>query len=447
MKKIKSLILLAAFSVFSSPLFSMDLTEVTATITNAFEGITDDNEGLTVFRSLNIPVGARAESLGTACTALGDDITFFDYNPAASSVLESSEAALFHNAWIGDSALDTLAGTGRYGNLGYGGQLKCFYVPFAEYNMFGDKVAGSYYSETSVTGNMSYNFKPGYYFKGVAVGGNIRASWRSVPDYTDNKTDAIIPDSGLAQSGLGIMVDAGVLFRFNFRKNFASREPNLKVGASLSNIGVALTGFGKSVELDDPLPTKLNIGASYRIINPILITLDLRKPINLQNIPASETFAIGTGAEFTITNFCKVSTGLQLQGGNPKISVGSTFELKKVTMSINYTLDMTSSANPVNHISCSLKAKLPGRAKVRENIQKKIDDNYIEGLRLYALGEYEEAISHWDVAIEAAMQKEMNVTFEPAMNAKVSARRFLESKKRITDMNTFGGATERNQKK
>ena len=414
---------------------AFELTQAAAGMAEAFEGLVDDNEGLTSFRSFNIPSGARVESLGGAGTALCDDISFFDYNPAASAILESSEAAVFHNAWIGDSAMETIAATGRRGQLGYGGQLRCFYVPFTEYNYFGDKVAGNYYSETAVTANMSYNFKAGYYFKGVAVGGNFRAAWRNVPDYTDNDTDKIIDGSGLSQSALGLMVDGGVVVRFNVMKNFASREPNLRVGAALNNVGVSLTGFGKSVGLDDPLPTRLSLGAAYRIIKPILVTVDFKKPINIQNIGSSEKFSASLGGEFTVASFCKIDAGLCIQGGSPRISIGSSFELKRVEVGINYTFDLTSSANPVNHISCSVKAKLPGKARIRGNLQKKIDENYIQGLKLYAQGEYEEAIAHWDIAIEAAMDKQMSITYEPALEAKVAARRFLESKQRITDMN------------
>ena len=63
--------------------------------------------------------------------------------------------------------METLCATSRNGNLGYGAQFKCFYVPFSEYNLYGDRVAGSYYTETSATINVSYNFLAGYDFKGL----------------------------------------------------------------------------------------------------------------------------------------------------------------------------------------------------------------------------------------------------------------------------------------
>ena len=74
------------FSVSAGNVFSLDLSDAGSSLADAFGWSSDDNEGLSSFRSLNIPVGGRAESLGTACTALCDDVVFFDYNPAASSV-------------------------------------------------------------------------------------------------------------------------------------------------------------------------------------------------------------------------------------------------------------------------------------------------------------------------------------------------------------------------
>ena len=261
--------------IFSFFLFSphaLELTDLESSLADIFSSSIDPNEGNTIFRSLNIPAGGRCEALGTAFTALADDSSFFDYNPAASALLDESEISVSHNAWISDSALETLALTRRNGKFGYGAQVKCFYVPFTEYNLFGDRVAGNYYSETSATFNFSYNFLAGYNFKGIAFGTNLKFAWRSVPDYTDNRDDSIISGSGLEQSALGIMADAGLLMRFNALKFYQDREPNLKFGLSLNNFGFALTGFGNSVKKDDDTPARISLGISYKPFSRILFT-------------------------------------------------------------------------------------------------------------------------------------------------------------------------------
>ena len=251
MKKIFSI---SVFFIFLTQIHALDLTDTQSTLADIFPSSVDPNEGTTVFRSMNIPCGGRTEALGTAFSALCDDSTFFDYNPAGSAILNQTEISLSHNAWIADSALETLALTHRNGNTGYGAQLKCFYVPFSEYNLYGDRVAGSYYSETSATFNLSHTFLAGYTFRGISAGANLKLAWRSVPDYTDNRDDSIISGSGLEQSALGIMGDLGAMASFNALKFYQDREPNIKLALTLNNFGASLTGFGSSIKKTMTLP-------------------------------------------------------------------------------------------------------------------------------------------------------------------------------------------------
>lgn len=392
-------------SVFS--VFSLDLSGANTALSDKFFNSVDKNEGSTTFRSLNIPSGGKAESLGTAFTALADDASFFDYNPAASCIMENTEVSVSHNAWIADSAVETIGGTIRYGDFGFGSQLKCFYVPFTEYNAFGERVAGNYYSETTATLNASYNFFNGYNFKGLAAGANVKAAWRSIPDYTDNDTDEIISGSGLAQSAAAFMLDFGMILRFNIAKHYSSREPNFRFGLSLLNVGTALTGFGSgSLKSDDPLPTKIAAGISYKPIQPLTFTFDIKQPVNLKNPALSEKWSIGTGTIIQFTDYFSLLAGFLLQGANPRISTGSEFILGKVKMNVNYTFDLTSSLNPVNHISLNAKINLGDRG--RALLRNAVDNYYKEGLEYYAKGELQKASECWQKALE------LDKGFDPA---------------------------------
>jgi hypothetical protein len=428
-------ILILLFSLFSiSKAGALTLSDINSKFGDIFDSFSDDNAGSTIFRSLNIPSGGRAESLGTAVTGLCDDITFFDYNPAGSSVLDQSEAALFHNAWIADSAQETLEGTFRVNNFGMGLQFKCFYVPFTEYNLFGDKVAGNYYSETSFTLNMSYNFFAGYDFKGIALGYNIRGTWRSMPDYTDDRTDEIISGSGFSQSALGIMGDGGILLRFNFLKHFNDVEPNLCFGLTLNNVGIAFTGFNSDFQFDDPLPTRAAFGFSYRMMKSLLITGEFRQPVNLFDIPSSEKFSLASGLEINVTKFFDFETGFLISGANPRFSLGSQFLIAGVKMNINYTLDLTSSFNPVNHISLAARLLLGdrGRGTVKAEVQKK----YAEGINLYSKGTREDivaAIIKWNEAKD--LSKTIGIKYDPAIQAIKTAQSLLDVHDQI---NAFG---------
>lgn len=429
MKKIFSA---ALFFIFLSGSQALDLSDLQSSLADIFSSSIDPNEGRTVFRSMNIPSGGRSEALGTAFAAVSDDISFFDYNPAASAVLDASEIAVFHNAWIADSAQETLSFSQRSGNLGYGAQVKCFYVPFSEYNLYGDRVAGSYYSETSTALNIAYNFLAGYTFKGLAVGGNAKVAWRSVPDYTDNRDDSIISGSGLEQSALGFMADAGLLLRLNALKFYQDRDANLKLALTLNNFGFALTGFGKSVQKDDDTPARISFGLSYRPFSRLMITTEVRKPILLSDFSSSGKISFATGIESQLTKIFAFQLGFLLQGANPRFSMGSEFDIKGIKMNVAYTLDLTSSANPINHISLSAKISMGDRGR-KEQLQR-VDESYLEGIKFYSEGLYDEAIQKWEEAILLARESPLCIKYEPAIQARKTALRFNRQK---AELETF----------
>lgn len=417
-KKIFALTVLIFLILGPISLFSLDYTDFYGDWSDSFYPLLDKNGGLTVFRSLLIPSGGRSESMGTAFTALANDIGFFEYNPAASSVLEKTEFAFFHNAWIADSAVETIAYTMRLKNLGLGAAVKCFYVPFTEYNIFGERASSGYYNETTATLNLSYNFLSGYNFKGIALGANLKASYRGMPDFADDSTMEIIDGSGLAQSAIGIMADVGMQMRFNLWKFYSSREPNFHFGLVLSNLGAAFTGLGENITWDDQLPSRVAVGVSYKPIRPLLFSLEFRQPFNLSNFSISEKWSVAFGTSIQCTDFFSFQAGFLLSGANPRISFGTEFNVRDFLININYTFDMTSSVNPINRISLCAKMDLGDRG--RKSLQNSVDALYSEGLGLYNEEKLEEAIIVWEEALK------LDNTFDPARECIEKAKIMLD---------------------
>lgn len=406
----KSLFLLTILGLFSNKgLNALSYSDLITNLSDIFYSFLDENEGQTSFRSLLIPFGGRSESLGGAYTGLCDDINFLQYNAGAGAVQKESQIALFHNMWIADSKMETIAATTRFKNiphLSLGGFVSCFYLPFTEYNIFGDRVAASYYSETLAAINFSYNFLAGYDFKGFSLGGNLKTAWRGMPNYTDNNTNEVINNSGLAQSGLAFMGDLGLLLQFNFLKFYYSRDPNVRIGFSAQNLGVSLTGWGQQVVLDDPLPSLLSAGISVKLVKPVTLSLEFQQPINLQNLSTYLKPYIASGISLEFTNFLSVLGGFAIKGGNPRFSAGFEFEVAKVRFNFNYTLDFTSSFSPLNKLSLSLKLKLGDKG--RSIIDKQVDEYYQQGLIYYAEADYQAAIDVWKEALK------LNKRFDPA---------------------------------
>ncbi|MBR1638571.1 MAG: UPF0164 family protein [Treponema sp.] len=400
---------------------ALSLFDDNTLISDFFYSTLDSNEGTTSFRSLLIPFGGRTESLGNAYTGLCDDINYLRYNPAAGALQKEGQIALFHNSWIADSKLDTLAFTTRFNkipSLSFGTFLSCFYLPFTEYNAFGDRVTSGYYSETTGAFNISYNFFEGYDFKGLALGATVKASWRSIPNYADDDTGLVIPNSGISQSAAAFMADIGMMMQFNFLKFYSSRDPNVRIGLSLQNLGAAVTGFTKTLVQDSPLPTLASAGISVRFIKPFTLSLDFSQPLNLQDLKTYHLPYISTGISVQFAPFLLFLAGAGIKGSNPHINAGFEFEVAKIRLNLNYTLDFTSSLAPFNKFSLSAKIMLGDKG--RSITAAKIDELYSEGLMFYAEEKWEEAIECWEKVLK------LNRHFNPASLGIKAARYRIE---------------------
>lgn len=414
-KHIRSVFILIL--VLHSALFALDLSDPYNYLSQILSPLVDKNEGETTFRSLLIPGGGRSEAMGSAFTALANDISFFETNPSGSSTMKNTELAVFHNSWIADSRLETVSWTQRADTLGYGASIRCFYVPFTEYNTFGERVSRGYYTETLGILNVSYNFFSGYYFKGIAVGGNLKAGFRSVPDYAENQ-GGLKKNSGLDQSALTLMADLGVQTRFNLLKFYNSRDPNFFVGMTARNVGPPIKG--------DPLPTLTTAGAAWKPAKPITISAEIQQPLNFVDISHSGIPALGAGVSVEFAQFFTFLGGFQLKGGNPRVSIGGEVNVNDIQFNINYTLDMTTQAALFNRISLAAKLNLGDRGRFER--QQKIEKLYIAGLKLYAAGDLAEAIVLWTDVLK------LDKKFDPAIEGIQTASASLDIQRRIQEL-------------
>ncbi len=344
-----------------------------------FSGLEDPNTGLTIFPTLLIPMGGRYEGMGTAFTAVSDDSGFIESNPAGSAVLENGELAFLHHSWIADSNMEGIIWTMRLRNLGLGAAAKFLYVPFTEYNDWGERSSKGIISETIATFNISYNFFSSYKFHGLSLGANIKFAYRHIPR-------SIYED----QSAATAMIDLGLLTRFNFLKAFNSSKENFSIGIAFKNFGFPAK--------DEPLPTMLSTGIAYSPVRPLLISVDFNLPISFNNEEQpAERWYIASGFDVTITNFLGIQGGFQIKE-NPRLSLGATVDLTKVNFVLNYNLDLSGRLNPLDKFSIAARINLgdKGRAALAQEVQQL----YADGLEAYANGDYFQALDLWEHAIE-----------------------------------------------
>jgi hypothetical protein len=394
-------VLVAATVLFFSlsPAFG-DSSSFYYNFAEAFDWFADPNTGLTVFPTLLIPMGGRYEGMGTAFTAVADDPGFLESNPSGSALLDRSEVAFYHHSWIADSNLEGVVYTMRFNDLGIGIGGKFLFLPFTEYNEWGDRESKGYISETIATLNVSYNFFRSYQFYGLSLGANLKAAYRNIPA-------EIYPD----QSALTGMIDVGLLTRLNFLKFDISRSKNFSVGAVLKNLGLPALG--------EPLPTTATVGIAYSPIRPVTWAFDFNLPFSLNpsEFPA-ERWYVASGLSVTVTDFLSLQGGFQLRGDNPRISVGSAVDLEKVSFVVNYNLDLSGKLNPADKFSVEARVHLGDGGRAERERQR--DDWYLKGMEAYANGRFSEAIDFWTKALE------IDDDFQPARDNIEAARRFLE---------------------
>ena len=421
--KVLSKLLFIVFLSISLPAFSSGY----ASISKAFNVFANLHEGEIGFRSLLIHSGGRMAALNGAFTALANDITFFETNPAGSATLKQTELAFFHNAWIADSHLDTLSYSMRSGNLGYGASLRCFYVPFTEYDSYGDKISSGYYSETFTSFNVAYNFFNGYKFKGLSLGSSIKFGIVSFPPFRgqigENEKSSLKmkKQNALSQMSFAVLFDFGMQFRGNFYKNFDSKDPNIFFGLAIKNLGPAIKG--------DVAPASFSIGFAYQPVKIFTFSLDLSCPMNVVNIKNSEKPFASLGLMFNITKYFNLLSGFGIRGGNPRFTLGGEGNFSNVQITANYTLDLTSQTTALNHVIVGIKLFLGDRGRGAKN--DKIEAMYIEGLRLYKEKKYQQAIDIWEEILT------INPYFEPAKTSIKSAKNMQTLQKELLKLEQF----------
>jgi len=360
----------------------------------------DKNTGLTTFPVLNIPMGGRSEGMAGAFSAVSDDISFLEFNPAGSSMLNKSEFAFFHNNWVADTKIEAVAYANRIGDFGFAAGIKWLYSPFTEYNMYGEKVSNGYYSEGVAVVNLSYNLFSGYYFSGLSLGINLKGAFRIMPDFTDN-FDNIIKNSGISQSAVMGMADIGILTRFNLFKSYEAREKNTSVALVIRNLGPPVMG--------EALPTVVNAAISFKPIRPLTFALDFCLPLNLMDISLSELPYGSLGISINIASFLSMRAGLMVKPASSRITIGSAVNLKNISLDINYTLDFLTQLQPLNRISLGVRLDLGDGG--RRDVSNKVDELYLLGFEAFSRGNYDDARLCWVEALK------INPRYEPAREA------------------------------
>ncbi len=358
-----------------------------------------ENTGLTVFPTLNIPMGGEYEAMGTAYTAVSRESSFFEANPAGSSDLRYTELALYHNNLIADTNMESIVYTTRRDDFGVGVGGKFLYVPFTEYDDFGVQQGTARYTETIVGVNASYNFLNSFYFNGVSVGANAKVAYRHI-------SEVIASDL----SAPGIMFDVGLLSRFNVLKFFSARERNAAAGLTVRNLGPNVLG--------EPLPSEIAVGVAYKPLRPWLISADTTIPVTPFSSQPAAPLGYAMGSAVSVTDFFTARGGFGIDGGNPRVSMGGAVTVEQLIVSLNYTLDMTTQLSSFDRISLNVRFNFGDQGRAAR--EARVRELYLDALVAFAAGDLERTIALCEEALE------LDPTFQPARETLTTAALSLD---------------------
>lgn len=118
------------------------------------------------------------------------------------------------------------------------------------------------------------------------------------------------------------------------------------------------------------------------------------------------------------------------KAGNARVTVGSGIKLDKISLDINYTLDLLTQLQPLNRISLGARIDLGDQG--RKALSDKVDALYLSGLDAYSRSDFTTAQNNWEEALK------LDSRYEPAREGLNVLKKTLGIENRINDMQSLG---------
>ncbi len=228
-------ILIILIYLFCATIFAQDPQNVTSI----------DRSGTTAAQFLKIGAGARAIGLGSAYTALTDDILSVYWNPAGlARVRGNGEATFNHAEWLAETNYDFAAFSINLGSLGaIGAHITSLGVPEEPVRTVDNPDGtGQFWDASMISIGITY---------GIEL----------TEDFSIGFTGKFIQERIFNLTARGGAVDLGVMYRTPY--------PKLRIGAVISNFGTKMRLDGRDILFnEDPLPQSggvSNVPAKYRL--------------------------------------------------------------------------------------------------------------------------------------------------------------------------------------
>lgn len=277
-----------------------------------------ENGGVVAAPILQVPVGARASGMGTAFTAVADDASSMNYNPAGLTSQRQRELTMMQMNGQEGQSLQYFAGTTPL-------------VPFRGFSGSGRAAVG-FSALLAGNGNIEVNSlnadgtlgtsKTVSAGRDTVLGFGYAERIADTPFETPDSTKHFEHYVGAAGKFVrSTLAETYTAQTYAADLGYLVRAPELgfRVGAAVVNLG----GRMKFVDNSDPLPLALRLGGAYSVPMPEIMreSHSLLWAVDGQYEYYEKLWFVNTGLEYTFTKHLAARIGYQVH----KEFVGLTF--------------------------------------------------------------------------------------------------------------------------
>jgi hypothetical protein len=293
-------------------------------------GFDGTSAGTSAAQFLKVASGARGVALGEAFSALSDDASAIDWNPAGLMKINKRSVTLMHAPYLASTFVDFFSYAERAGEIGSWGMA----IKYMNYG----KITKTDTSGDEIGDLTPYEVSASVGFAAYITGFNKEPEERFVLGATGK-----IVRSQLLASDSTVSADLGILFPYFFENKF-------QLAMSAQNIMGTLR-YDKEA---NPLPLILRLGSVTRVTENFLVTADIVGPRD--NAPF-----LAMGGEFK-AGFGKATDVALRAGGNTR-AVGDLKGFHNLTFgtglrysaySIDYSFSPFGDLGSVHRISAAL---------------------------------------------------------------------------------------------
>jgi hypothetical protein len=290
------------------------------------------SSGTSSFSFLNIPVGARATSMGQAFTSVPNDVQGLPYNPAVLATMAASQASFEHLNYVEDVTQEAVdfGHAGRHENLSWGIGANYLQVGNITRTVATNLPTGDGFAETG-------NFSTYDMALGASAAGPVS------DDLLVGSTVKIIRESLSDASSNAGALDLGIIYQANDQRSW-------NLGASLLNLGFA----SKFADAAVRLPWTVRCGVSGQPFSQWLFTSDFVKRQDLSG-------EFDVGAEVTPRKVFSLRLGYRYQLTSPDLGALSGFSagigLRQGMFSLDYAFVPLGDLGLTHRVSVNLRFK------------------------------------------------------------------------------------------